>query len=74
MITTSHIEQAKGHTSNLIHKVPQGSVIGPILFILYINNITQNVSNVNFHFYADDSHLHLSFHTQAGSYTAPRCF
>ena len=43
--------------------VPQGSILGPLLFILYVSELSNIISshNLNSLSYADDSHLYVSF-------------
>ena len=56
------VDNIKYQPSNLTYGVPQGSVLGRVLFTLYaapLANIT-NRHNFQHYFYADDTQLHNS--------------
>ena len=53
-------EDIKSELFNINHGVPQGSILGPLLFLIYMNDFPNSSELLNFVMYADDTTLYCS--------------
>ena len=54
------IKESESSLRTVSHSVPQGSFLGPLLFILFINDMQNSVEYCKVHHYLDDTNLLLT--------------
>ena len=60
------VEGSKSDPSPVLSGVPQGTVLGPLLFLIYINDISSDLTpGTSIRLFADDSLLYRQIHSKA---------
>ena len=61
------VEGCKSSLRSLDSSVPQGSVLGPLLYVLYTSPVADIIKShdLQYHFYADDAQLYITFKTDS---------
>ena len=63
----THVNNASSTVLNVSIGVPQGSVLGPLLFLIYINDFPNSSDLLSFYQFADDTSIFYSSNTLANT-------
>ena len=61
MIINSGLDRVYSDRATVMHGVLQGSVLGPLYFIMCMNNLPKFITSSHLHLFADDIHCHVYF-------------
>ena len=51
------IDNEGSEIQTIKYGVPQGSILGPLLFLIYINDLSRSITNSKIHHFADETNL-----------------
>ena len=52
-----YVNGCNSHSSPINSGVPQGSILGPLLFLIYINDLNECINHATTYHFADDTNL-----------------
>ena len=55
------IENETSSTQEILTGAPQGSVLGPLLFLIYINNLNTRIQFSKTYYFADDTNITVKY-------------